>query len=188
MTYIHPDGTRVESEDDGRVILFDGEDPVVDLYPSCAAAIHAAFLDSLGLWLDEPTGCLVDTASRRPAPSQGGSYNVLRREPGGHMETDYGWTGQIHPDERDQAVDRYVATLRIDNARRVRDLAQEVVQLIDAATARAHRDREAINAYWAERGEGPLTGQPSITGTPEAGALRRRSMDLTRALAELRKS
>ena len=111
MTYIHPDGTRVESEDDGRVILFDGEDPVVDLYPSCAAAIHAAFLDSLGLWLDEPTGCLVDTASRRPAPSQEGSYNVLRREPGGHMETDYGWTGQIHPDERDQAVDRYVATL-----------------------------------------------------------------------------
>ena len=111
MTYIHPDGTRVESEDDGRVILFDGEDPVVDLYPSCAAAIHAAFLDSLGLWLDEPTGCLVDTASRRPGPSQEGSYNVLRREPGGHMETDDGWTGQIHPDERDQAVDRYVATL-----------------------------------------------------------------------------
>lgn len=34
--------------------------------------------------------------------------------------------------------------MRIENARRVRDLAQEVVQLIDAATARAHRDREAV--------------------------------------------
>ena len=77
--------------------------------------------------------------------------------------------------------------MRIDNARRVRDLAQEVVQLIDAATARARRDREATNAYWTERGETPLTGQPSITGTREAGALRRRSLDLTRALAEMRK-
>ena len=33
--------------------------------------------------------------------------------------------------------------MKIDKARRVRDLAQEVVRLIDAATARAHREREA---------------------------------------------
>lgn len=77
--------------------------------------------------------------------------------------------------------------MRIENASRVRGLALEVVQLIDAATARAHRDREETNAYWTDRGETPLTSQPSITGTPEAGALRRRSMDLTRALAEMRK-
>ena len=77
--------------------------------------------------------------------------------------------------------------MKIDKARRVRDLAQEVVRLIDAAIARAHRDREEANAYWAERGEEPLTSQPSITGTREAGALRRRSLDLTRALAEMRK-
>ena len=77
--------------------------------------------------------------------------------------------------------------MRIDNAHRVRDLAQEVVRLIDAATARARRDREEVNTYWTERGETPLTSPPSISGTPEAGALRRRSMDLTRALAELRK-
>ena len=51
----------------------------------------------------------------------------------------------------------------------------------------AHRDREEANAYWTDRGEEPLTSQPSITGTREAGALRRRSMDLTRALAEMRK-
>lgn len=36
--------------------------------------------------------------------------------------------------------------MRIDNAHRVRDLAQEVVRLIDAATARARRDREESNA------------------------------------------
>ena len=36
--------------------------------------------------------------------------------------------------------------MQIDKARRVRDLAQEVVRLIDAATARAHRDREAADA------------------------------------------
>ena len=77
--------------------------------------------------------------------------------------------------------------MQIDKARRVRDLAQEVVRLIDAATARAHRAREETNAYWTDRGEEPLTSQPSITGTREAGALRRRSLDLTRALAELRK-
>ena len=77
--------------------------------------------------------------------------------------------------------------MRIDKARHVRDLAQEVVRLIDAATARAHRDREETNAYWTDRGEEPLTSQPSITGTREAGALRRRSLDLTRALAEMRK-
>ena len=43
------------------------------------------------------------------------------------------------------------------------------------------------NAYWAERGEGPLTSLPSITGTRESSALRRGSLDLTRALAEMRK-
>ena len=109
MTYIHPDGTRVESEDDGRVILFDGEDPVVDLYPSCAAAIHAAFLDSLGLWLDEETGCLVDTASRS-ARGSSTAFKVLQREAEGWID-DEGWTDRTNRDERDQAVDRYVATL-----------------------------------------------------------------------------
>ena len=77
--------------------------------------------------------------------------------------------------------------MQIDKARRVRDLAQEVVRLIDAATARAHRDREATNAYWTERGETPLTDPPDIAYSPESSALRRRSMDLTRALAEMRK-
>ena len=40
--------------------------------------------------------------------------------------------------------------MQIDKARRVRDLAQEVVQLIDAAAARAHRDREATNEHSLE--------------------------------------
>ena len=73
--------------------------------------------------------------------------------------------------------------MQIDKARRVRDLAQEVVRLIDAATARAHRDREATNEHY----DRPLTGPPDLTYTPESSALRRRSMDLTRALAEMRK-
>ena len=77
--------------------------------------------------------------------------------------------------------------MRIDNARRVRDLAQEVVQLIDAAAARAHRDREATNEYYYSVGLDPLPGPPDLAYTPESSALRRRSMDLTRALAELRK-
>ena len=77
--------------------------------------------------------------------------------------------------------------MQIDKARRVRDLAQEVVRLIDAATARAHRDREASNTYWAEHGHDPVTGPPDLAYTPESSALRRRSIDLTRALAEMRK-
>ena len=77
--------------------------------------------------------------------------------------------------------------MQIDKARRVRDLAQEVVRLIDAATARAHRDREATNEYYHSVGLDPLTGPPAIAYTPESSALRRRSMDLTRALAEMRK-
>ena len=77
--------------------------------------------------------------------------------------------------------------MRIDNARRVRDLAQEVVQLIDAATACARRDREEANEHYQSAGLDPLTGPPDLAYTPESSALRRRSMDLTRALAEMRK-
>ena len=77
--------------------------------------------------------------------------------------------------------------MRIDNARRVRDLAQEVVQLIDAATARARRDREETNEHYQSAGLDPLTSPPDLAYTPESSALRRRSIDLTRALAEMRK-
>ncbi len=77
--------------------------------------------------------------------------------------------------------------MQIDKARRVRDLAQEVVRLIDAATARAHRDREAANEHYYSAGLDPLTGPPDLAYTPESSALRRRSLDLTRALAEMRK-
>ena len=77
--------------------------------------------------------------------------------------------------------------MQINKARRVRELAQEVVRLTDAATARAHRDREATNEYYYSVGLDPLTGPPAIAYTPESSALRRRSLDLTRALAEMRK-
>ena len=77
--------------------------------------------------------------------------------------------------------------MQIDKARRVRDLAQEVVRLIDAATARAHRDREATNEYYDRLGYDPLTGPPDLAYSKESSALRRRSLDLTRALAEMRR-
>ena len=77
--------------------------------------------------------------------------------------------------------------MQIDNARRVRDLAQEVVQLIDAAAARTRRDREETNEHYQSAGLDPLPGPPDLAYTPESSALRRRSMDLTRALAEMRK-
>ena len=78
--------------------------------------------------------------------------------------------------------------MQISKAREVRDLAQELVRLIDAATARAHRDRAAANEHYDDLGVGPLTSTPDISYSPEASALRRRSMDLTRALAEMRRS
>ena len=77
--------------------------------------------------------------------------------------------------------------MQISKAREVRDLAQEIVRLIDAATARAHRDRAATNERYDELGAEPLTSAPDISYSPEASALRRRSMDLTRALAEMRR-
>ena len=115
MTYIHPDGTQVGTTDTpGEIATWhasaDGPGDRQYIHPARAAAIHAAYLDSLGLWLDEETGCLVDTASRSNLSDGTIAYNVLRREPGGHLATDDGWAGQIRPDERDRAVDRYVAT------------------------------------------------------------------------------
>ena len=77
--------------------------------------------------------------------------------------------------------------MQINKARRVRELAQEVVRLTDAATARAHRDREATNEHYQSVGLDPLTSPPGLVYSKEASALRRRSMDLTRALAEMRK-
>ena len=116
MTYIHPDGTRVgPTSIPGEIATWhesaDGPGDRLYIHPARAAAIHAAFLDSLGIWLDEETGCLVDTASRSNLSDGAIAYNVLRREPGGHLATVDGWAGQIRPDERDRAVDRYVATL-----------------------------------------------------------------------------
>ena len=111
-TYIHkPTGITVERRDGGEIRFTGLLEVAAILFSTEAAAIHAAYLDSLGLWLDEETGCLVDTASRRPGPFWEASYSVLRRESDGCLVADEGWTSQSQPDERDQAVDRYVATL-----------------------------------------------------------------------------
>lgn len=76
--------------------------------------------------------------------------------------------------------------MQISKAFEVRDLAQEIVRLIDAAIARAYRDRDAANERRSGLGAKPLTSAIEISYSPEASALRRRSMDLTLALAEMR--
>ena len=77
--------------------------------------------------------------------------------------------------------------MNISAALKVRQIAEEVIALVDAAVDRARADREQKNAWEQECGREPFVGTPRIEGTKEAGALRRRSLDLTRALAEMRK-
>ena len=113
-TYTHPDGTHVGTTSiPGEIATWhesaDGPGDRLYVSPARAAAIHAAYLDSLGLWLDEETGCLVDTASRSVHGSST-AFKVLQREAEGWTD-DEGWTDRTNRDERDQAVDRYVATL-----------------------------------------------------------------------------
>lgn len=113
-TYTHPDGTHVGTTSiPGEIATWresaDGPGDRLYVSPARAAAIHAAYLDSLGLWLDEETGCLVDTASRSVRGSST-AFKVLQREAEGWTD-DEGWTDRANRDERDQAVDRYVATL-----------------------------------------------------------------------------
>lgn len=71
---------------------------------------------------------------------------------------------------------------------KVKGLAKEVVALCDAAIARMDADREAYEQRWGSDGSvrprGPLD---ILNGSKESGALRRRSLDLTRALSEMRK-
>lgn len=139
-TYIHPDGTHVGTTDTpGEIATWhasaDGPGDRQYIHPARAAAIHAAYLDSLGLWLDEETGCLVDTASRHTGPYETPSYSVLRREPGGHLAVDEGWAGQCVPIERDLAVDRYVATLTPPQPE---PQPGEVWEVLDDAPMRVH--------------------------------------------------
>ena len=110
-TYTHkPTGITVETHDEcGFTSCTTADQKRGWMRPDHLAAIHAAYLDSLGLWLDEPTGCLVDTASRSVRGSST-AFKVLQREAEGWTD-DEGWTDRTNRDERDQAVDRYVATL-----------------------------------------------------------------------------
>ena len=56
-----------------------------------------------------------------------------------------------------------------------------------AAVAAAYRDQDAANQHYMDRGMEPVTRTPDIAYSKEGSALRRRSMDLTRALAEMRR-
>ena len=64
--------------------------------------------------------------------------------------------------------------------RRVKQLCAELAQLCDAAEERINQERQY-------RGYSTRAPSDHSYGSPQTAALRRRSMDLTRALAELRK-
>lgn len=76
------DGIEVARYADG-LVKWGPADRLLDncIPPAYAAAIHAAFLAELGLWLDEETGCLVDTASRSFLPDDTIAYSVLPTTP-----------------------------------------------------------------------------------------------------------
>ena len=108
ITYTHaPTGVTVEQREDGSLVATSGSR---QFWPPAeiTAAIHAAYLDSLALWLDEPTGALVCTATRRDERHV--TYSVLCRDSRGEWMIDDGWAG-AGTDERAAAVDRYLATI-----------------------------------------------------------------------------
>ena len=108
MTTTHTytrDGIEVARYADG-LVKWGPADRLLDncIPPAYAAAIHAAYLAELGLWLDKETGYLVFTTP------QGKAYWVLSRGDARPVV----WTchaGESTPDAPQAALDRYVATL-----------------------------------------------------------------------------
>ena len=105
-TYTHaPTGITVEQREDGSLVATSGSR---QFWPPAeiTAAIHAAYLDSLGLWLDEQTGYLVSTT-----PTFGGNYLIYAvRGPSketAHRHPEY--DSEEH-DDFQQALARYLAT------------------------------------------------------------------------------
>ena len=71
----------------------------------------------------------------------------------------------------------------------IKDTIKQARELIVAGQAALERlDAEKSQSVDAGEGWTPRADDRFILGTPETGTLRRRSMDLTRTLAELRKS
>ena len=68
-------------------------------------------------------------------------------------------------------------------------LAKEFIVSCDTALAQLDAELESRNEWLVDRGEDPYKSSRSdhSYGSKATGALRRRSLDLTRALAELRK-
>lgn len=78
--------------------------------------------------------------------------------------------------------------MKILNVRRAQEIAREVVELADKAIDAEERRDEATNQALMDGGYAPLDDTPTyLHGSMESGALRRRSLDLTRALAEMRR-
>lgn len=78
--------------------------------------------------------------------------------------------------------------MKIANVRQVQRIAREVIKLADKAIDAEKLSFEDMNQNFILLGQDPLSGSPTrLTGSIESGALRRRSLDLTRALAEMRR-
>lgn len=102
-TYKHPNGVTVEIDDEGYL----GIPPRPGrLDPNEVTAIRACFLDSLGLWLDEQTGYLVDTM-----PDKDGYHGIIAtRDAEGWRNTMSRRPGE-GTDPVSQVLDRYLATV-----------------------------------------------------------------------------
>ena len=75
--------------------------------------------------------------------------------------------------------------MTVDNLERVARLCREVIELTEQVRAEMQQDGERVRSAYPDIADDflPSTALGSLT----TGALRRRSMDLTRALADLRR-
>jgi hypothetical protein len=84
-------------------------------------------------------------------------------------------------------------SVNLDRINRTRWLAREVIDLLDAVEHEIYAQHKEMDARLAQAGvelsplNAPAPSPSLITGTRTSGELRRRSLDLTRALSDLRR-
>lgn len=76
--------------------------------------------------------------------------------------------------------------MKLENVDVVMALARDLLKLAGDAAIAAHDQQAAMNQRLMDSGYDPVNEYPDVSHTVESAALRRRSMDLTRALAKMR--